>query len=205
MTPMKRFFLVVGIGLLLFALVAFIVYPLFVGEPEPEVAVVVQPDPVTELQPLPPDSPIIRNEEQVVIEPLNAEVADRDDVVARAEVERLTRLFVERFGSYSNFSNFANISSLEAFMTSSMKSYAQGFINDTTNTAPISGYYGVTTTLLGLTVDSLSLGGSAVVNIIVQEDTQDGLDGEVVNNLKDGRVEFIYSGGKWLVDGVYYN
>lgn len=203
MTPMKRLMLVISVGILLLALVVFIVYPLFRSDEPAEV--VVEPDPVTKLQPLPPDQPVAITEEQVVIEPLNGEVAEKDEVAARAEVERLTRLFVERFGSYSNFSNFANISSLEAFMTSSMLNYSQGFISDNVNTSPVSGYYGVTTTLIGLKVVKLNLGSSAVVNIIVQEDVQDGLDGEVIKVHKDGRVEFRYSGGKWLVHGLYYN
>ena len=207
MTAVQRLLLVIGSGLVLLALVAFILYPVFKGDEEEPVVVapVVDVDPVTQLAPLPPDQPPSRTtEEQVVIEPLAGESVAKNEAVARGEVERLTRLFVERFGSYSNFSNFSNISSIESFMTSSMKAYAQSFV-ESESVGTISGYYGVTTNIIGLKIDSINFDSSATVNIIVQEAIQDGFNAEIQRRNRDGRVELVYSGGKWLVDGVYYN
>ena len=207
MTALQRLFLVIGSGLVLLALVAFILYPVFRSDEEPvEVAPVVVLDPVTELAPLPPDqSPLTTTQEQVVIEPLAGESIAKDEAVSRAEVERLTRLFVERFGSYSNFSNFSNISSIESFMTPSMLAYAQSFVEEGGNVGSVSGYYGVTTNIVGLKIDTITFDSTATVNIIVQEGVQDGFNADIQRRNRDGRVELVYSGGKWLVDGVFYN
>ena len=206
MTPVQILFLVIGSGLVLLALVAFILYPVFKSDEEPVVvAPVVVVDPVTELVPLPPDQlPAATIQEQVVIEPLAGESMAKNEAVSRGEVERLTRLFVERFGSYSNFSNFSNVSSLESFMTPSMLAYAQSFV-ESESVGTISGYYGVTTSIIGLKIDSINFDSNATVNIIVQEAIQDGFNADVQRRNRDGRVELVYSGGKWLVDGVYYN
>ena len=205
MTPVQRLFLVIGSGLVLLALVSFILYPVFKSEEEPVVVAPVVVDPVTELDPLPPDQPLAATtQEQVVIEPLAGESMAKNEAVSRGEVERLTRLFVERFGSYSNFSNFSNVSSLESFMTPSMLAYAQSFV-ESESVGTISGYYGVTTSIIGLKIDSINFDSNATVNIIVQEAIQDGFNADVQRRNRDGRVELVYSGGKWLVDGVYYN
>ncbi len=188
-----------GVSVLLI-LIAFIAYPIFRSEPEtPSVTQTQNPQPV-ELTPLPSDQErAIQTTDSFAVAPDNIVVSEASQ---RAEVERISRYFVERFGSYSNFSGFENIRSLDGFMTDTMKQYAESVIE--ASEQQTAGYYGVTTRIVGLQLAEFVSNTRARVTIVVQQEIQDGLNADIVTQPKDGYLELIYSNGAWLVNGLYY-
>ncbi len=194
--------IVVGGIAVLIVLIVFILYPLFRSDEEP--VVVAPPPDIQQLNivPLQPDQPPVGPDE--IFDPINGEVLTQGDATARAEIERTTRLFTERFGSYSNFSNFSNVTSLEGLMTESMRVYAQGSVGEISNDLSAD-YYGVTTRLMSLKITEFVSESNATVSVIVREEVQPGLTAPIETKHKDGKVELKYLDGIWLVDGVYYN
>ena len=206
MSTGNKILIVVGGVFVLLLVFSVLVYPLLQDDqlpPPPEVDLNLPQD----LQPLPSDQalPSVIEQTGTVLEPVTGEDMSSTEASQRAEVERLTRLFVERFGSYSNFSNFENITSIQGFMTSSMKQYAESFLDQETDSSLTADYYGVTTRLISLRIRDFSSESSATVEIIVQQEVQDGLNEEIVKSSRDGTVELIYRNGEWLIDGLFYN
>lgn len=203
MTPAQRLLIVLGGSLMLIMLAVFIVYPIF-RQPEPAAAPVAQPtiqDPST-LTPVEIGSNLPATQNETINPTPEAPVSE---TAQRAEVERLSRLFVERFGSYSNYSNFENITSLYPFMTASMRAYADGLKKEPQNGQGASDYYGVTSTVVSLNTKSFAVRDTASVNFVIQQETQQGLSGEITAAFRDGRVELVYEDGQWKVDGLFYN
>jgi hypothetical protein len=208
MSTGNKILLAIGGVLIIALIVVFFILPFFRTNTEdlPEF-----PQPAQqpqELVPLPSDQDISTslpaNTDQV-LEPVTGEQMPMSEAAQRAEVERLTRLFVERFGSYSNFSNFENITSIEQFMTDSMKSYAEQFKQTGADSSLTADYYGVTTRLINSRISSFEPESAAVVDIIVQQEVQDGLNAEIQRSNRDGRVELAYQEGEWLISGLFYN
>jgi len=204
MTPSQRLLIIIGGCLILLLLGVFIIYPAFrSNEPAPSEANVPSRiiDPST-INPLPVDSTPTANTGTTAIE---TETPVISDAAQRAEVERLSRLFIERFGSYSNFSNFENITSMEPFMTRTMLSYAQTLKVSKTDSQTVGQYVGVTATVISLNTTQFSASNSATVSFVINQETQNGLNAPIESAYRDGRLELEYVGGQWLVDGIFYN
>lgn len=196
----KILIVVAGFVVLLLA-VLFIALPLFKRTPSTATpTIVTTPTNPADLQPLPADSQTTTTADGIVIP---ADLVEMTEQSQRAEIERLSRLFVERYGSYSNFSNFDNITSLKGLMTPSMQRYTQGII-DKGATQPASGYLGVSTRVISLTIKEFDAKKSALVAITVQEQTQDGLNASIQSRYVTANVNVLFSDNAWLVDGVYY-
>ncbi len=201
MTPATRLLLVLSGCLVLFLAVVFLVYPYFRSEPEAEGPVVTTPVDPSTLIPLPADQP-------VALAPIDQPVVEQplanNESIQRAEAERLTRTFVETYGSYSNFSDFSNVTSLEPFMTESMVAYARSQ-RQSSEKQSVNDYYGVTSQLISLNVTKFELSKVATLNFVIQQETQAGLTAPIQTSYRDGRVELVYLDGHWLVNGVFYN
>ncbi len=203
MTPSQRLLIIIGGSLILLLLSVFIIYPIFRRDPaQTPVADTTTDiiDPST-INPLPVDSTPTANTGTTAVE---SEAPVATDASQRAEVERLSRLFVERFGSYSNFSNFENITSMEPFMTSTMLTYAQSLKVSQSNPT-VGQYVGVTATVVSLTTSNFSASNTATVSFVINQETQNGLNAPIESAYRDGRLELEYVGGQWLVDGIFYN
>ncbi len=73
------------------------------------------------------------------------------------ELQRLSRSFAERYGSYSNQTNFANLENLFVFMTPSLQRTTQRFIDDErAKQRDTSVYYGITTRVISVETKSFS-------------------------------------------------
>ena len=202
MTPAQRLLIVIGGCLILAVLSVFILYPLFRSAETPAEAqptpTITDPSVLTPLPSVSAPAPV----DSTVITP--APAAETSVDARRAEVERLTRLLVELFGSYSNFSNFENITSMEPFMTSAMKRYAET-LKKAESGQSVTDYYGVTSTIISLTTAKFEAKQKATVNFVIQQETQQGLEGEIQSVYRDGRLELVYQDNGWLVDGLFYN
>lgn len=199
MTPATRLLLVISGCLVLLLAALFLVYPYFRAEPkEPSPVATTPVDPST-LTPLPADN--IQSDTTLPV--LEQPVATSESI-QRAEAERLVRTFVETYGSYSNFSEFSNITSLEPFMTASMKAYARSQIQQQGQPS-VTQYTGVTSQLISLTIASFELSNRATLNFVVQQETQRGLTAPIETAYRDGRVDLVYQDNQWLVNGIFYN
>jgi hypothetical protein len=210
MSLQNKILLVVGGGVVLVFLLLVVAYPLFFSgdadTPTTETVPTLQDR--TDLVPLPADNataPVVSQDSTVRETFVPQVVKLTNEQAQRAEIERLTRLFVERFGSYSNYSNFANIEALETFMTSSMVSYVDTTVLSQREQLKQGGYHGITTRLLRNSIQNLVLGVSATVDITVQQEVQDGLESPIEKKLVDGRVDLRYENDQWKVNGVFYN
>lgn len=197
-----KILIVVGGVIVLLLIVAFIAYPLFQKDELPEI--------VPESTEILPENliPLPSDQEKSVVENTTIEPIEQsrltDEQSQRAEIERLSRLFIERFGSYSNYSDFENITSLDQFMSSPMRKYARSLMEEPLDDSFGSQYYGVTTRLLSIFMKNFVKSSQATVEFVVQQEIQEGVDSPIETMRRDGRIELKYSGEKWLVDGVYY-
>lgn len=192
-----------GIIILLLVIAVF-VYP-FLTTPEAE-DIVLPPavESPSTLTPLPPNNQDTTTNLPSAVEPFPGDTTQGTEANQRADIERITRLVLERFGSYSNFSNFQNIISIRSFLTDSMNNYAQSLINEQSSERTAD-YYGVTSRVLGVTINEFVSESRATATVILQEEVQDGLDADIVKRTRDARVNLVYRNGTWLVDGVFYN
>jgi hypothetical protein len=193
----SRVYIVAGSGIILLALVAFVVYPLIVSnQDEDELPVVVVPN-RTALTPLPATSGDPTVSDTTII----ANELGQSELVEKSEIERVARLFVERFGSYSNYSDFSNITSLFSVMTPSMRNVAQGIIEAGVDQ---NDYNSVITKLITYNLASFTSKQSAAVQVIVQEDRQAEANGLIQTNQKTGTIQLRYEQGAWKVHSLLY-
>lgn len=205
----SRIIIVVGGGVVLILLILAVAYPLFLGSDEEEfpVADTIEIQSPSEIEALPSDDSVEPRSRSItsqdITEPVEPTITDEQS--QRAEIERISRTFIERFGSYSNYSTFETIDALDSLLTLSMRTYVDSVVEDHMLNRSLSEYFGVSTKLLSFRLDRFVLSGSATANITIQQEEQRGLDGEIQKTVRDGRVELVYSNGKWLINGLFYN
>jgi len=190
--------------IILLLLIAVFVYPFITETEAPEVVLPPTVESPSTLTPLPPNNTQTITDLPTVIEPVTGEPMLSTEANQRADIERITRLVLERFGSYSNFSNFQNITSIKSFLTDSMNTYVESLRTEQSSDRT-SSYYGVTSRVLGVTINEFVPETSATVTVIIAEEIQDGLNADIQKRNRDARVNLIYSDGSWLVDGIFYN
>lgn len=112
-------------------------------------------------------------------------------------VTQLARLFVERYGTYSNEDGNKHIDDLLPLATPIMADWLK------TKMIPFSSTFQAKTTSLVTSLVTSITDAAAVVSIGVHEitETKDGK----TDLQKTGRVEFVKTNGEWKVDGLYYD
>lgn len=207
MTLQNKLWIVAGGGVILLLLLAVVAYPLFRQDPENEntlpSTIVSSP---SELEPLPADNSIVADP---TIEPVPTTSEtftedDRAENAQKAEVERTTRLVLERIGSYSNYSNYENVTSIETFLTPSMQSYVNSTLKAQQSNQGTSSYYGVTTRATRLNLTQFTSSTSATIAFSVYQQVQDGLQADIVQTIKEGTVQLLFQDGIWKVNGIFY-
>lgn len=113
-------------------------------------------------------------------------------------VRQLSRIFVERFGSYSNQNNNQHIEDIQPLLSPTMRTWV-----DSQRQQQSTEYQGQTTSLVSSSLTSFSPENSATVKIGVQQEQTVGNITEMV--YRDGRVELVYQNGEWLIDGLYFD
>lgn len=110
------------------------------------------------------------------------------------------RMFVERFGSFSNYNKNSHIQDVLDMATPNMQSWIK-----TQTINPGNNYEGITTRVLSLTIRSLNK-GTAAVGIETQRTISAQVDGQLTTSIenKSGRVELVKVGGEWKVSGFYW-
>ena len=116
---------------------------------------------------------------------------------------RVARVFIERYGTYSNRNNFENITNVKPFMTSGFQRESDAFIakNATANKKETDPFYGITTTVLSLKADKYTEQKAAQVRVSTQRSETKG-DTAQRTFTQDVLVNMVYSDGSWKVDQI---
>lgn len=115
-------------------------------------------------------------------------------------VTTTAKLFVERYGSYSNEANFQNIRDVIPLM--STKFGAATTADLATKKVPV-GYYGVTTRVITVKVVSQDeRAGMAVIDMSTQRVEENGSAQNPSTKYQDAELTLVKESGVWLVDSV---
>lgn len=128
----------------------------------------------------------------------SAAVLTERTVEERVGAKQAARIFIERFGTYSNQNDNEHIALAQALATPSMQQWIV-----TNNVAQGGSFIGVTTEVLASSISELT-DSNAEILVQVREirQTQSGIE----TTLKNGRVLLtLSSDGVWLVNALYYD
>ncbi len=115
-------------------------------------------------------------------------------------VTTTAKLFVERYGSYSNEANFQNIRDVIPLM--SVK-FAAATTADLVNKKAPAEYYGVTTRVITAKVVSQDdKSGTAVIDLATQRVEENGSAQNKTTKYQDIELLFVKESGVWMVDSA---
>jgi hypothetical protein len=123
---------------------------------------------------------------------------ERDD---QAQVLRLARTIVERYGSYSNRNNFENITSLEPFMTEDFKQRSLAYIDGQHDQGVASEFYGISTSVASLDLTNYTAGSAATIRVATRRIEQRSHQ-DPTTTTQYAIVIFKSIGGHWKVDNI---
>lgn len=116
---------------------------------------------------------------------------------------RLSRLFVERFGTFTSQGNFEDIADLALVASSSMRQWMQTtYVPDLRKKYPSTVYVGQTTQVLGTTVEKSS-DTSATILVRTQQKLTEGSNTPIISN-RNARLTLIKEGDAWIVDSLVW-
>lgn len=122
------------------------------------------------------------------------------------DLVKISQVFAERFGSYSNYSNYSNFSDLKLFMTDTMKSWADKYVEELRSSSQGGQeYFGIITKAITSKVEAYNeSAGSASIMVTTQrrESTSQVDEGEAY--LQDIQIGLKKVNGSWLVDKAYW-
>lgn len=143
------------------------------------------------------------NVNKVVNVPLNVNVVKpqvKQEDQTKSELSRIATSFAERYGSYSNQSNFENITSLQVYMTDSMKNWSSQFIKSNKQNALASAiYYGITTKAISTKLDNFT-DKEADFTITTQRKEATGTTDNAKIYYQDISIKFAKEQGVWKVE-----
>ncbi len=193
MTRRTRNILIIGFGVLAVGLMVFaIVFPKK-GKEEP--ASVAQAEKEKEVPVILPSAP-----KTPPLDTLSPEERAKAQAQAASELEvtRTARMFVERYGSYSNQGNYENVSDLYSLMTANMRKAADAFVQAQKTEHPPGVYFGVTTKAVSANISSLA-GNEAIIVVGTQRQEQ-GASPRVV--YQSAAVVLTKTGFLWKVEDI---
>lgn len=115
----------------------------------------------------------------------------------------LAKMFIERYGTWSNQSNFENFIDLYSYMTDGLKTDTQNFIlRQLTAFSANTTYYGLTTRVLSLDLTNIVADTSAEFSANIQQ--QETKDGQTTTLAKKVTLDFIKQGADWQVSQISF-
>jgi hypothetical protein len=182
---------VIGLILLTFILLlVWLVYLLFSGVVEVEVVQETTYEEVIEV----PDEPVKATLSEKALE------TEQNERSASSEVVSLSKTFAERYGSYSNEANFSNLVDVLPLMSASFAQETEQFIE---SNEPPEEYYGVSTRVITVSVDSQDeVSGTAQVSITSQREESVGSPQNRETKFQDIVLTFITEEGSWKIDSA---
>lgn len=125
---------------------------------------------------------------------------EKQSRVEASSVITLSKLFTERFGSYSNEANFQNIRDVIPLMS---KKFAAATEKDLATKAIPVGIYGITTRVITVNVilqDEAS--GTAITSLSAQRVEEKGSAQNPSTKYQDIRLMFVREAGVWKIDSA---
>lgn len=117
-----------------------------------------------------------------------------------AGVTVVAKLFVERYGSYSNEANFKNLFDVLPLMTNAFAQSTRTFIE--TAKAP-SDYYGVSTRVVTVKVEQMDeANGTAMILVNTQRESATGSTQNTTVSYQEIRIKLVRESGVWKVDSA---
>jgi hypothetical protein len=111
------------------------------------------------------------------------------------------RVFIERYGSWSNQSNFENFEDLMPYMTEKLKAETQNLIKQyQASKIQHPKYYGLTTNVVSLNLDNFVVDEKAEFSGQVQQ--QETKDSKTNILYKTVKLVFVKENNQWLVDEI---
>lgn len=110
----------------------------------------------------------------------------------------VSRIFVERFGSYSTDVDYANVTDVLPLVTDQLRDDLQEIAEEARKTAD-DGYYGVSTNVIKITTDAQT-DTTMTLTVKTQREEAFGSPGNMSVRYQDIRVEFVKIGDDWFVD-----
>lgn len=114
---------------------------------------------------------------------------------------RLARLFVERYGSFSENNDYENVKNLLSLMTTRFRQESEKIIADAEAPDPNAEFYGITTKVLTIAMGDYVEDKKAVVQLQTQRTETDGAADSTVFT-QPVRVSLVSVDGVWKVDSV---
>lgn len=119
-----------------------------------------------------------------------------------ADLSQIALAFAERFGSFSNQSGYSNISDLEIYMTDSMQTWAETYIQQLSDQYKNNGaFYSITTHALLSQVSSFNDKAGTAVIVVTTKRSVAGSDQPYDQKLD---LRFRKVNGDWLVDNAHW-
>lgn len=114
------------------------------------------------------------------------------------DASTIARVFVERFGSFSNHSAYENVSSVMDISTSSLQSRLDDLVNSTSadNGAV---YYGVSTYVVSITQKEVTE-TLEVLSVLTQREESIDSPSNTTVKYQTMEITLVKEGGEWLVD-----
>ena len=120
------------------------------------------------------------------------------------DASKVSALFTERLGSFSNQSDYGNVTDLKIYMTANMRDWSDKYVTDLRAQKYSGVYYGITTH--SLTTKVLSYDQKAgKIKIEVQTERQES-NADVLGSsyLQKMTLDLVKVNEEWLVDGAFW-
>jgi len=129
---------------------------------------------------------------------VNAEATIEENL----SIQRLANIFTERFGSYTSESEFQNTLDLKVYMTDSLQSWADNYVETQKNLISTSAYYSIITKVISTNIVSESE-VEATVSLITQR--TEFTEGEANNIfIQPLELEMKADNDVWLINNVIW-
>jgi hypothetical protein len=125
---------------------------------------------------------------------------EQEERVQTSSMTTTAKLFVERYGSYSNEANFQNIRDVIPLMS---VAFADATTADLATKTPPTGFYGVTTRVISVKVVSQNeTEGTAELLLSTQRTEEKGSAQNTTTKYQDVQLMIVTETGVWKVDSV---
>lgn len=131
------------------------------------------------------------------------EVQDTNNETQKETIVRMSRIVIERYGSFSNRNNFENIVRLEPYMTEDFRKKSLEFIDEQQSGNIDESFYGISTTAVSLELTDFTKEESATVRIATRRQETKGDEGSSTFT-QYANVFFVYVSGNWKVDDIQW-
>jgi len=184
--------------ILALAIIAGIIYFFFFYKPLTTAEPAVSPTPTKTTGALQPNATLQPAAEFQPVSPLKKAEVNSDDLA------RMASAFAERYGSFSNQSDYGNLRDLQIFMTESLRTSTQNYIDAARlKKADSSIYYGVATKSILSEVKLFDAdSGRAEILVKTQRRESTGVSGNSAAFYQDIIIKYSRVGSVWRVDGA---